>query len=87
MSGRQELKKALKKSGYFGATCSLVFFLFFIPFVPAEWNSLIGKLSIAFTYLGWTVGGFAVGTAIGAIAIAVTWTVRTASGNWTRVGR
>jgi hypothetical protein len=80
------LKKILPW-GFAGAVVSLLFFRFGIPSLPEGWDSFFEKLSSAFTYLGWAVGGFVLGTAIAALVFAFTWTSKTVRGNWTRVGR
>jgi hypothetical protein len=83
----QALKKAVIKAGFVGAAVSSLFFSFGVPYLPEGWTPLIEKMSMVLTQLGWAVGGFILGGAIMALVASVLWTVRTAGGNWTRVGR
>ncbi|MBT5715445.1 MAG: hypothetical protein HOI70_00870 [Opitutae bacterium] len=73
--------------GFSGAVVSLLFFRFGVPCLPEGWDSFFEKLSSAFTYFGWAVGGFVVGAASGALVISFAWAFKTTRGNWTRVGR
>jgi len=83
----QALKKVVIKAGFVGAAVSLLFFCFGVPYLPEGWTPLIEKMSLILTQLGWAMGGFILGGATTILVAAVLWTVRTAGGNWTRVGR
>ena len=87
LAGRKKFLNTFVKAGFAGAVVFLLFFRFGVPSLPEGWDSFFEKLSSAFTYLGWAVGGFVLGAAITALVFAFTWTSKTVRGNWTRVGR
>ena len=87
LAGRKNFLNTFVKAGFAGAVVSLLFFRFGVPSLSEGWDSFFEKLSSAFTYLGWAVGGFVLGATIAALVFAFTWTSKTVRGNWTRVGR
>ena len=56
-------------------------------FLPEGWKPLVDSLSAVFACLGWATGGFAVGASAASFVIAVSWLLKMAGGNWTRIGR
>ena len=81
------MKKLVPWAGFAGAAGSSVFFWVGLPLLPEGWKPLVDSLSAVFACLGWATGGFAVGASAASFVIAVSWVLKMAGGNWTRIGR
>lgn len=80
------LKMVMIISGCLGAVFAILLIQGF-PFLPEEWFSIVENSSAGFTVLGWVLGGFFFGSAIGAFLYCLAFAYKVTRGNWTRLGR